>query len=129
MNNITKIWDELTKEFAKKEENSKFLEEINEKFGEIFDIKDVTEYKQAVMVEPFYSPQQFQHLSCAMRRALVEGYILAQLERKKEDIKMLYNCYKEDIKNEKDDGNSDTDSIVPRCSISGYEILPKELSE
>lgn len=129
MNNITKIWDELTKEFAKKEENNKFLEEINEKFGEIFDIKDVTEYKQAVMVEPFYSPQQFQHLSCAMRRALVEGYILAQLERKKEDIKMLYNCYKEDIKNEKDDDNSGTDSIVPRCSIGGYEILPKELSD
>lgn len=129
MNNITKIWDELTKEFAKKEENNKFLEEINEKFGEIFDIKDVTEYKQAVMVEPFYSPQQFQHLSCAIRRALVEGYILAQLERKKEDIKMLYNCYKEDIKNEKDDDNSDTDSTVPRCSFGGYEILPKELSD
>jgi hypothetical protein len=121
MNNITKIWNELTEELVKKQEGDGYLEEINKKFGEIFDIKDVTEYKQAVMVEPFFSPQQFQHLSCAIRRALVEGYILAQVERKKDDIKMLYNCYREDMDkdNEMDDINAPVVDALPRCSMCG----------
>lgn len=121
MNNITKIWNELTEELVKKQEVDGYLEEINKKFGEIFDIKDVTEYKQACMAEPYFSPQQFQHLSNAMRRALVEGYILAQIERKKEDIKLLYNCYREDMDkdNETDDINAPVVDAVSRCSMRG----------
>ena len=120
MNNLTKIWTDLTEELVKKQQGDGYLEEINKKFGEIFDIKDVTEYKQACMTEPYFSPQQFQHLSNAMRRALVEGYILAQIERKKEDIKLLYNCYREDIKqDEKSDFDAPIVGDVPRCSVSG----------
>ena len=120
MNNLTKIWNDLTEELVKKQQGDGYLEEINKKFGEIFDIKDVTEYKQACMAEPYFSSQQFQHLSNAMRRALVEGYILAQIERKKEDIKLLYNCYREDIKqDEKSDFDAPIVGDVPRCSVSG----------
>lgn len=128
MNNLTKIWNDLTAELVDKQHGEGYMEDLNKKFGEIFDIKDVTEYKQACMTEPFFSPQQFTHLSNAMRRALVEGYLLAQIERKKEDIKMLYNCYKEDMKNEED--YSDISPVmgdVPRCSLCGDDasVLPK----
>ena len=121
MNNLTKIWNDLTTELVDKQHNEGYLDGLNKKFGEIFDIKDVTEYKAACMTEPFFSPAQFTHLSNAMRRALVEGYLLAQIERKKEDIKMLYNCYKEDVKNEEDNDSTGTDGTVPRCSISGND--------
>lgn len=117
MNNLTKIWNDLTTELVDKQHSEGYLEDINKKFGEIFDIKDVTEYKAACMTEPFFTPSQFAHLSNAMRRALVEGYLLAQIERKKEDIKLLYNCYREDMKNEEDNTSPIVD--VPRCSLGG----------
>ena len=120
MNNLTKIWNDLTAELVDKQHSEGYLEDLNKKFGEIFDIKDVTEYKAACMDQPFFTPSQFAHLSNAMRRALVEGYILAQIERKKEDIKLLYNCYREDIKqDEKSDFDAPIVGDVPRCSVSG----------
>ena len=121
MNDLMKMWNDITEELVKEEHGTPGSMALVEKFSEIFDIKDVYEYKTAVCVDPCYSPRQFAHLSQAMKRAFIEGYVLAQRERKKADAALLYSCYKQDIlenKNEEADSKSIIDSIMPRRSVS-----------
>lgn len=121
--NLVKMWEDITEKLVE-EERTRQPEEINpllEKLADIFDRKDVYEYKNSICVDPYFSPKQFAYMSMAIRRAFIEGYMLAQAERRKEDNSMLYNCYKQDIKEEKnEESNSKSilDSIIPRNSIN-----------
>jgi len=117
---IVKIWTKITEQLVKEEKESAGPCQLVEKFNNIFDLKDVYEYKNSICVDPFYSPRQFAYLSMSIRRAFIEGYLLAQEERRKEDAAYLYNCYKDDVKenrNEKDNSKPIIDSIIPRRSV------------
>jgi hypothetical protein len=96
MNKTTRLWNNIAEELVTEEQDPEFINDVYEKFGEIFDIKDVTEYKNCALVTPFFAPSQFSYMSLAIRRAFVEGYLLSMAEQKKERIKFLFNCYKDD---------------------------------
>jgi len=117
MKEITQLWTKLSDCLFDINSNDAFIKELYDKFGEIFDLKDVYEYKNSAVLEGM-SPGQFQLTSAAMRRALVEGYLLAQMEQKKDDIKHLYNCYREELNSGKDNFNLDKYPNIPRCSIN-----------
>lgn len=108
MRNVTTWWNQIAEELVDAEKDDAFLDELYDKFGEIFDIKDVTEYKHSVAVEPYYAPSQFHYLSLAIRRAFVEGYLLARMERRHEDMAMLYNCHKGEPEKDVLDGKRKT---------------------
>ena len=101
MKKLTKLWSNLVDCLADVSGTETFSESVYNKFDEIFDLKDVAEYKSISDYELF-SPAEFKHTSQAMRRAFVEGYLLAQAERKKEDIITLKKCFEQEIPNEKD---------------------------
>jgi len=96
MNRTTKLWNNIAEELVIEEQNKGFIDDVYDKFGEIFDIKDVTEYKNCALVTPFFAPTQFSYMSLAIRRAFVEGYLLSLAEQKRDQIKLLFNCYKDD---------------------------------
>ena len=96
MKQLTKLWTQLDNCLSDMGCNEDFTNEIYNQFDEIFDLKDVHEYKRA-MNSDICSPSEFMNISNAMRRALVEGYLLAQMEQRKQDIKALYNCYRQDM--------------------------------
>lgn len=118
MKKLTKLWVELNDCLADVDGDEKFTTELYDRFGEIFDRKDVLEYKTAAATDVM-SPKQFQHTSSAMRRALVEGYLLAQMEQSRDNIQHLYKCYREEIDNDKETFSIDNYPNIPRCSISG----------
>lgn len=96
MKQLTKLWTHLNNSLSDIGCSEDFTKEVYEQFDEIFDLKDVTEYKMA-MNSDICSPSEFVRISQAMRRALVEGYLLAQMEQRKQDIKALYNCYRSEL--------------------------------
>lgn len=96
MKQLTKLWTQLDNCLSDMGCSEDFTNEIYKQFDEIFDLKDVYEYKRA-MSSDICSPSEFINISNAMRRALVEGYLLAQMEQRKQDIKALYNCYRQDM--------------------------------
>lgn len=96
MNNLTQLWNNIAEELVNMEKSEDFIEEVYDRFGEIFDIKDVTEYKSSALVTPFLTPAQFNYLSLAIRRAFIEGYLLSKTEQRKEQVKLLFNCYKDE---------------------------------
>ena len=118
MKNITRLWTQLADSLAEITTNQSFMTELYDKFGEIFDLKDANEYKVAASVSDVITPKQFVHTSAAMQRAFVEGYLLAQMEQKQEDIKYLYNCHRKELTNEKNTFSINDYPNIPRCSIS-----------
>lgn len=108
MNHLTQLWNNIAEELVRVEESDDFLNDVYDKFGEIFDIKDVTEYKNSALVTPFLAPAQFNYLSLAIRRAFVEGYLLSKTEQRKEQVKLLYNCYKDEPEEKQDDKKKKT---------------------
>lgn len=99
MKPLTQLWTTLTSYLKELSDTDLFNDDLQKKLGEILDIKDAQEYKEATVTDVI-SPSQFAHTSRAMRRAFVEGYFLAQMEQRKDDIKTLYNMYHTDTKKE-----------------------------
>ena len=93
MNKTTKLWNSVAEELVTAEQHQEFIDDVYDRFGEIFDIKDVTEYKNCALVDPFFAPAQFTYMSLALRRAFVEGYLLCTAEQRNERVKFLFNCY------------------------------------
>lgn len=108
MNNTTKLWNSVAEELVTAEQHQEFIDDVYDRFGEIFDIKDVTEYKNCALVDPFFAPAQFTYMSLAIRRAFVEGYLLCTAEQRKERVKFLFNCYKDEIQEEPDNEEKTT---------------------
>ena len=108
MNKTTKLWNRVAEELVTAEQHQEFIDDVYDRFGEIFDIKDVTEYKNCALVDPFFAPAQFTYMSLAIRRAFVEGYLLCTTEQRKERVKFLFNCYKDDIQEEPDNEEKTT---------------------
>lgn len=102
MNKTTKLWNSVAEELVTAEQHQEFIDDVYDRFGEIFDIKDVTEYKNCALVDPFFAPTQFTYMSLAIRRAFVEGYLLCTAEQRKERVKFLFNCYKDELQEESD---------------------------
>ena len=100
MNRTTKLWNSVAEELVTAEQHQEFVDDIYDRFGEIFDIKDVTEYKNCALVDPFFAPAQFTYMSLAIRRAFVEGYLLCTAEQRRERVKFLFNCYKDETEEE-----------------------------
>ena len=99
MKKLTKLWLELISLIEEIDDIDLFNTQIYEQFKEIFDVKEVREYKRFKDTR-IISPLEFELTTDTMKRAFVEGYLLAQMEQKRNDIKDLYNIYKKDIKNE-----------------------------
>ena len=118
MKKITKLWLELHNLLEDVPDMDEFNTEVFRKFGDIFDLKEVEEYKRAKDCTQI-TPLQFSTTTDVMKRAFVEGYLLAQLEQRKEDIRDLYNIYKKDIKNEICNKPNDSRIAIPtqRTSI------------
>lgn len=108
MNKTTKLWNSVAEELVTAEQHQEFIDDVYDRFGEIFDIKDVTEYKNCALVDPFFAPTQFTYMSLAIRRAFVEGYLLCTAEQRKERVKLLFNCYKDEIQEEPDNEEKTT---------------------
>ena len=108
MNKTTKLWNSVAEELVTAEQHQEFIDDVYDRFGEIFDIKDVTEYKNCALVDPFFAPAQFTYMSLAIRRAFVEGYLLCTAEQRKERVKFLFNCYKDEIQEEPDNEEKTT---------------------
>lgn len=97
MKQLTKLWLTIHDSLTDIGNSDEFTKELYSKFDEIFDRKEVIEYKAAALSD-ILSPSQFLTTTNAMKRALVEGYLLAQLEQRKENTKQLYKTYREDLK-------------------------------
>lgn len=95
MNNTTRLYTQLRNYLASYSIPAGYYENIYTKFQEIFERKEIEEYKN--MGTEVYPPPQFAHLHDSMRRAFVEGYLLAQMEYSRENIKAMYNTYKQEI--------------------------------
>ena len=108
MNKTTKLWNSVAEELVTAEQHQEFIDDVYDRFGEIFDIKDVTEYKNCALVDPFFAPAQFTYMSLAIRRAFVEGYLLCTAEQRKERVKFLFNCYKDETQEEPDNEEKTT---------------------
>lgn len=108
MNKTTKLWNSVAEELVTAEQHQEFIDDVYDRFGEIFDIKDVTEYKNCALVDPFFAPAQFTYMSLAIRRAFVEGYLLCTAEQRKERVKFLFNCYKDEIQEDPDNEEKTT---------------------
>ena len=92
-NNTTRLYQQLRNYLTDPNRPSEYFEELQDKMAGIFDIKEVAEYKSAMEVEE-YTPAQFRHVTAVMKRSFVEGYLLAQLEQSRKEIKTLYNMYR-----------------------------------
>lgn len=101
MKAITKLWTKMNDCLTDVGNTEEFTKEVYNKFDEIFNLKEVAEYKAAAITD-VHSPSQFAHTTTVMKRALVEGYLLAQMEQRQADIKTLYNMYRKNIKEELD---------------------------
>lgn len=114
MKNITRLWTQLTDSLSEVTDNKSFLSELYDKFGEIFNLKDANEYKIASSASDIISPKQFAHTSIAMQRAFVEGYLLAQMEQKHNDIKFLYQCHRKELTGENNNFDLNDYPNIPR---------------
>lgn len=122
MNKLTSMWKNIAEQLVTAEQDPGFLDDIYDKFGEVFDLKDVTEYKSCSNTDPYFSPSQFTFLSLAIRRALVEGYLLCKAEQRSDQIQLLFNCYKnEDESDEQNTTKSRNNSVCsnPICDTDG----------
>lgn len=128
MNNTARLWSRIAEELVTSEQNQDFLDDVYDRFGDIFDIKDVTEYKNCALIDPFFAPSQFQYLSLAIRRAFVEGYLLAMTEHKKNQMKLLYNCYSSDPEEIPDDEKINDPAKRPRA-INEFIALGRTADE
>ena len=99
MKPLTKLWNQITDSLIDLGDNDIFTKELYNKFDEIFDLKDVHEFKNAAKAD-YYTADMYMTTSNAMRRAFVEGYLLSQVEQKQENIKTLLKCYSMENKNE-----------------------------
>ena len=94
-NNTTRLYQQLRTYLSAPERPVEYFDQIQNKMSGIFDIKEVAEYKYAIETEP-YTPSQFKHLTSSMKRAFVEGYLLAQMEQSREEIRTLYKLYRQE---------------------------------
>ena len=94
MDNTTRLYRQLNNYLSAPERPVEYFEEVYDKMQGIFDIKEVAEYKNSMDVER-YTPAQFKHLTSSMKRAFIEGYLLAQMEQSRQEIRTLYNMYKD----------------------------------
>lgn len=99
MKPLTKLWNQITDSLTELGDNDTFTKELYNKFDEIFDLKDVHEFKLATRAE-YYTADMYMSTSNAMKRAFVEGYLLSQVEQKQENIKSLLKCYSTENKHE-----------------------------
>lgn len=99
MKPLTKLWNQITDSLTELGDNDTFTKELYNKFDEIFDLKDVHEFKLAARAE-YYTADMYMSTSNAMKRAFVEGYLLSQVEQKQENIKSLLKCYSTENKHE-----------------------------
>ena len=98
MKPLTKLWNQITDSLIELGENDIFTKELYNKYDEIFNLKDVDEFKNAAKAE-YYTADMYMNTSHAMKRAFVEGYLLSQMEQKQENIKALLKCYNMENKN------------------------------
>ena len=95
MNNISRLYSQLRNYLSNASIPQTYFENIYSKFEEIFARKEIEEYKNMGMDK--YPPQQFSHLVMSMKQSFVEGYLLAQMEQSRADIKSLYTRYKQEV--------------------------------
>lgn len=95
MNNTTRLYQRLRNYLTAPERPVEYFEALNDRLSDIFDLKEVAEYKNSIEVEE-YTPAQFQHLTSAIKRAFVEGYLLAQIEQSRDNLRTLYNIYRQE---------------------------------
>ena len=95
MDNTTRLYEQLKQYIGNAEHPLPDIEKLYNKFQIIFDLKEITEFKNAMGAEP-YTPSQFVHLASSMKRSFIEGYLLAQIEQKRKDICNVYNMYKQE---------------------------------
>lgn len=95
MDNATRLYEQLKQFIGNSAQPVEDIENLYNKFQTIFDIKEIAEFKNAMGAEP-YTPAQFVHLASTMKRSFIEGYLFAQLEQKRKDIRNVYNMYKQE---------------------------------
>jgi hypothetical protein len=95
MDNTTRLYEQLKQYIGNTEHPLSDIEKLYNKFQTIFDLKEIAEFKNAMGAEP-YTPSQFVHLASSMKRSFIEGYLLAQIEQKRKDIRDVYNMYKQE---------------------------------
>ena len=95
MNNTTRLYQQLREYLSAPERPTEYFEQIHDKMAGIFDIKEVAEYKNSLEVED-YTPAQFKHLTSSMKRAFIEGYLLAQMEQARYEVRTLYKLYRQE---------------------------------
>ena len=127
MNKTTALWNEIAEGLVNEERDAAFIDDVYDKFGEIFDIKDLTEYKNCALVNPFFAPSQFSYMSLAIRRAFVEGYLLSAAEKRKENIKMLFNCHKDEKEKHENEKETSTKSKHRPRTINDYLASPQAM--
>ena len=98
MKPLTKLWNQITDSLIELGENDIFTKELYNKFDEIFNLKDVDEFKNATKAD-YYTADMYMSTSHAMKRAFVEGYLLSQMEQRQENIKSLLKCCNMENKN------------------------------
>lgn len=95
MNNTTRLYKKLRDYLEIEAQPIEYFESLYKQMSDIFDLKEVSEYKTAMTVEQ-YTPAQFKHLTSSIKKAFIEGYLLAQTEQMHKDIKTLYNIYRQE---------------------------------
>jgi len=95
MDNTTRLYEQLKQYIGTSEHPISDIENLYNRFQTIFDIKEITEFKNSMTAEP-YTPTQFVHLASTMKRSFIEGYLLAQIEQKRKDIRSVYDMYKQE---------------------------------
>ena len=95
MNNTTRLYSQLRNYLSNSEIPRMYFDKIYDKFEGVFERKEIEEYKN--MGPDKYPPQQFSHLVMSMKQSFVEGYLLAQMEQSRSDIKALYTKYKQEV--------------------------------
>lgn len=95
MDNTTRLYEQLKLFIGNSAQPVEEIDYLYDKFQTVFDIKEIAEFKNAMTAEP-YTPNQFVHLASTMKRSFIEGYLFAQLEQRRKNIRDVYNSYKQE---------------------------------
>ena len=111
MNKLTQQYMELVDNLSDINYDAPFLSELEKKFTEIMDMKELYEFKHAL---PSTTTAQFQSTIETMHRAFIEGYLLAGLEdnsQSESTFKKYAACLGQATTEEEQDEKNDSSGI------------------
>lgn len=76
MKQVTKYWKIVSKVLEEQADKSPTIQRLLDYFEEIFDLKDVENYKEMAALSEVITPKEYNYTSTVMRRAFIEGYLL-----------------------------------------------------